>query len=130
MLAVKLTPGRRGTVKFVGPLNEDTPDKDGVVTKVLGDNIYGKDPITFVGIQLDEPTGHNDGMINGQRYFECPQKYGLFTKPHNVTIGDFPELDPFADLESDDNLSSARLYPRQPSLINSRVPCTAARVYG
>merc|ERR1711934_1062215 len=48
--------GRRGTVKFVGPLGEDTPDEDGVVTKVMGDNIYGKDPITFIGIQLDEPT--------------------------------------------------------------------------
>lgn len=74
----EVDPGaRRGTVCHAGPI---------INTKGI-----------WIGICLDEPQGHNDGTKDGKRYFECPgDKYGVFSKPANVRVGDYPELDPFA----------------------------------
>ncbi|KAK1761062.1 dynactin subunit 1 [Echria macrotheca] len=40
----------------------------------------------WVGIELDDAQGKNDGSINGDRYFDCPMGYGMFVRPAAVTV--------------------------------------------
>ncbi|XP_029648088.1 CAP-Gly domain-containing linker protein 3 isoform X3 [Octopus sinensis] len=38
----------------------------------------------WYGIELDRAVGKNDGSVNGQRYFNCKAKYGVFAPPSRV----------------------------------------------
>ncbi|RLN86791.1 hypothetical protein BBJ28_00013899 [Nothophytophthora sp. Chile5] len=76
--------GRRGQVQYLGEIPEIAAGH-------------------WVGVQFDEPVGKGNGSVKGTVYFECEQKYGGFVRPHNVNVGDFPPLDPFADLSDDDD---------------------------
>ncbi|CEQ39150.1 SPOSA6832_00652, partial [Sporobolomyces salmonicolor] len=71
---------RRGTVRFVGPTE------------------FGlKDHSIWVGVEWDEPVGKNDGQVDDQRYFQTQPLRASFVRPDKVTVGDFPEIDPFAE---------------------------------
>ncbi|CAL1677356.1 unnamed protein product [Lasius platythorax] len=35
---------------------------------------------TWIGVELDAPTGKNDGAVNGHKYFTCRPKCGIFVK--------------------------------------------------
>lgn len=79
--------GRRGEVVFVGEVEE------------LGSGGF------WVGIKFDEPVGKADGSVpSGKRYFDVPPGYGGFCRGKNVETGDFPEIDIFADTDSEDEL--------------------------
>jgi tubulin-folding cofactor B len=80
---------RRGTIRFVGP----APTIPTPLSKAAGELGPGEPAPLWVGIELDEPTGKNDGSVGGRRYFTCPDKRGVFVKPEKVEVGDFPPLD-------------------------------------
>ncbi|KAF7595139.1 hypothetical protein BBP40_007106 [Aspergillus hancockii] len=77
---------RRGTVRFVGPV--PSIPYPGVETQGVDSSVL---PL-WVGIELDEPIGKNDGSVGGKHYFTCPNKTGVFIKPEKVEVGDFPPL--------------------------------------
>lgn len=40
----------------------------------------------WVGIELSQPVGKNNGSVKGIPYFTCQQDYGVFVKPSQVKI--------------------------------------------
>jgi len=74
----EVKPGaRRGVVRFIGEIPE---------IKAGGH---------WVGVQFDEPMGHNDGTVKGVRIFECLDGYGAFVRGNKILVGDYPERDLF-----------------------------------
>lgn len=79
----EVMPGaRRGTVRYVGEIEQISAGGH------------------WVGVQFDEPVGHNDGTVKGVKIFDCLAGYGAFIRGKNVQVGDFPERDLFADDEA------------------------------
>ncbi|KAI9158430.1 Cell polarity protein alp11 [Paramyrothecium foliicola] len=75
---------RRGTIMYLGDVKE--------IPGGIG---------SWVGIQLDEPVGKNDGSISGVRYWgqASELKHGVFVRPERVEVGDYPILDDLEDME-------------------------------
>lgn len=84
-LADEMTVGARCKVSV-----QSAPDRLGTV---MYTGIVEGLPGYWIGVKYDEPLGKNNGTLKDKQYFECPDKYGAFVKPHNVTVGDFPEED-------------------------------------
>ncbi|XP_055713416.1 restin homolog isoform X4 [Phlebotomus papatasi] len=54
------------------------------VLKYIGETQFA--PGNWCGVQLDDPTGKNDGSVDGIRYFDCVDKYGIFVPLAKVTL--------------------------------------------
>lgn len=75
------------------------PDIPSPLSKIIKERPDLEPPL-WVGIELDEPTGKNDGSVGGKKYFECLQNRGVFVKPDKVEVGDWPVLG-LDDLDED-----------------------------
>ncbi len=40
----------------------------------------------WVGIELADDSGKNDGSVQGERYFECPLGHGMFVRPTSLKV--------------------------------------------
>lgn len=83
---------RRGFVRFVGPIEG-----------LGGEREAG---YVWVGVELDEPVGRNDGTVKihgpagkeeTRRVFDCKAKYGLLVRPEKIETGNWPVLDDLID---------------------------------
>jgi len=45
-------------------------------------------PGIWIGIELDDAVGRNDGNVQGVQYFDCKDKHGIFVRPSQVTPED------------------------------------------
>ena len=54
----------------------------------------------WCGVKLDEPVGDNDGTVKDKKIFECGNKFGMFVRPKDLKVGDYPEIDEF-DMDDD-----------------------------
>ncbi|KAI9758572.1 MAG: hypothetical protein M4579_003007 [Chaenotheca gracillima] len=63
---VELQDGRIATVRHVGGTHFSSGD--------------------WIGLELQDTTGKNDGAVQGERYFECEPGHGMFVRPAAATI--------------------------------------------
>jgi dynactin 1 len=94
--------GKKGIVQYIGPLH-----------LAAG---------TWIGLQLPDPSGKNDGSVQGERYFECKPGYGIFLRKESVVRivkqAPVPAQTPRA------NGSAVKL---RPSAVGSAIGADAAR---
>ncbi|CAE7320941.1 Clip1, partial [Symbiodinium sp. CCMP2456] len=83
-VSVKTLENSAGTVRFVGQTEFAEGD--------------------WIGVELDQPLGKNDGSVKGKAYFSCKPNHGIFARAGNlVTIpsGSLPEKPQHATSESE-----------------------------
>ncbi|KAK3675058.1 hypothetical protein LTR78_004992 [Recurvomyces mirabilis] len=61
---IQLADNRIATIRFAGATHFQTGD--------------------WIGVELDEPSGKNDGSVKGERYFDCEANHGMFLRPSGV----------------------------------------------
>lgn len=66
----------------------------------------------WLGVELDDASGKNDGAVQGQRYFDCKPGYGMFVRPSVAVVLTQPTPKPSASLNGKGNGVPAKARPQ------------------
>ncbi|GES86297.1 dynactin 1 [Rhizophagus clarus] len=96
--------GKVGTIRFIGPTEFAT----------------GK----WVGVELDEPSGKNNGSVKGKHYFDCKTNHGVFVRASQIKFLNSSVNSPQSQVPSfappnDPNMSNGRSILRPPSIVGN-----------
>jgi len=62
-----------------------TLDKGTGTIRFIGETSFAAG--TWIGIELDNPNGKNDGKVQGKEYFACKPMHGIFIRPEAIAKG-------------------------------------------
>src|ERR1700761_4072824 len=97
---VETQDGKQGTVRYIGPLHVASGE--------------------WLGLELQDDTGKNDGSVKGERYFNCAPGHGIFVRKESVVkIVSQPAPTAKVNGASASNGSTAKARP--PSLVSADV---------
>ena len=96
---IELSDGRPATIRFVGSTHFAPGD--------------------WIGVELDDDTGKNDGEVQGQRYFDCPASSGMFVRPAAVVVLDQPAQEVPEPERPAPKQNGTALKPRPSSMITA-----------
>ncbi len=89
---VELSDGRTATVQYVGSAHF-----------AVGD---------WIGVELDDASGKNDGAVQGERYFDCEPGHGMFIRPGVTKIIDQSTPKPSGRTEGRANSTATKSRPQ------------------
>ena len=89
---VELQDGRTATVQFVGSAHFAAGD--------------------WIGVELEDATGKNDGSVQGERYFDCEPGHGMFVRPAAAAVTAEPAPKPVRALVGKTNGTTSRSRPQ------------------
>lgn len=52
--------------------------------KYAGNTLFA--PGKWIGVELDESKGKNNGMVQGKAYFQCPENHGLMVRQNQLQV--------------------------------------------